>query len=64
MEQKNEMKWTILKSSAQGLLVAFIDYTKSQLLEIGLFLWMDGTRYRKHDWQEKLEAEFSPDAAV
>ena len=57
MEQKNEMKWTILKSSAQGLLDCLHCYTKSQLLEIASFYGMDGTRYRKHELAEKLEAE-------
>ena len=57
MEQKKEMKWTILKSSAQGLLDCLQCYTKSQLLEIASFYGMDGTRYRKHDLVEKLEYE-------
>ena len=57
MEQKKEMKWTILKSSAQGLLDCLQCYTKSQLLEIASFYGMDGTRYRKHELVEKLEYE-------
>lgn len=57
MEQKNEMKWTILKSSAQGLLECLHCYTKSQLLEIASFYGLDGSNCRKSELAEKLGFE-------
>lgn len=57
MEQKNEMKWTILKSSAQGLSECLHCYTKSQLLEIASFYGLDGSKYRKTELAEKLGSE-------
>lgn len=57
MEQKNEMKWTILKSSAQGLSECLHCYTKSQLLEIASFYGLDGSRYRKTELAERLGSE-------
>ncbi|WP_290757206.1 hypothetical protein [Anaerostipes sp.] len=54
MEQKNEMKWTILKSSAQSLSECLHCYTKSQLLEIASFYGLDGSQYRKSELAEKL----------
>lgn len=57
MEQKNEMKWTILKSSAQDLLDCLHCYMKSQLLEIASFYGLDGSRYRKSELAKKLCSE-------
>lgn len=57
MEQKNEMKWTILKSSAQGLLECLHCYTKSQLLEIASFYGLDGSGSRKSELARKLSSE-------
>lgn len=61
MEQKNKMKWTILKSSAQGLFDCLHCYTKSQLLEIASFYGMDGSRYKKPELAEKLGSEILAD---
>ena len=57
MEQKNEMKWTILKSSAQGLSECLHCYTKSQLSETASFYGLDGSRYRKAELAQRLGSE-------